>query len=397
MRVLHISSTLKGGSGIAARRLHEAQLNYGMKSSILTLSSDERDQDQGIHINQRNSIQRSLSKAVTAIQSLLVAKNGNYVTPMSRDTIDFRLVTSKSPDLIHIHTFYNLMNARTLGKIADTGIPVVFTLHDQRMFTGGCHYSRGCRNFEKSCSKCPQAKNPFQGLVAISQRSMKDSVDRLARIALITPSMWLAELSYKSSIFENREHTVIPNAIPSFLRLGIDKENSRPQNTIGFIAADLNNPIKNLSKLIQAMKILDTPESNLELVLAGEGEIETEFTFIKTKRVRVHSRDDLKKFYLDLNILVVPSLEDNSPNVIAEAQMCGTKVLASKVGGIPELLNHQIEQMFDPLNPSEIAEAIVSNLGSYNSEDILNSAIEKHEYSVVAKRHLDLYENLISS
>ena len=50
--------------------------------------------------------------------------------------------------IFHIHNWFNLINLMELRKLLDLGYGVVFTLHDQRLFTGGCHYSLNCSKFK---------------------------------------------------------------------------------------------------------------------------------------------------------------------------------------------------------------------------------------------------------
>ncbi|PIW65122.1 MAG: glycosyltransferase family 4 protein, partial [Candidatus Omnitrophica bacterium CG12_big_fil_rev_8_21_14_0_65_50_5] len=55
-------------------------------------------------------------------------------------------------------------------------------------------------------------------------------------------------------------------------------------------------------------------------------------------------------------VLCLPSLNEGSPNVILESLACGTPVVASRVGGIPELLiNEDLGLMATPANVNELA------------------------------------------
>jgi hypothetical protein len=74
---------------------------------------------------------------------------------------------------------------------------------------------------------------------------------------------------------------------------------------------------------------------------------------------------ELISFYKTLDILVVPSQQDNSPNVIVEALATGTRIIGTNSGGIPELLrlcnqpvveSHSLEDLVRALQPSAIAQ-----------------------------------------
>jgi glycosyltransferase involved in cell wall biosynthesis len=66
--------------------------------------------------------------------------------------------------------------------------------------------------------------------------------------------------------------------------------------------------------------------------------------------------EQLPDWYRAAGVLVLPSFSEGIPNVILEGLACGTSVVASRVGGIPEILND--ESLVPPKDPHLLADAI---------------------------------------
>ena len=54
----------------------------------------------------------------------------------------------READIIHLHWVSGFVSPTSIKALQSLGKPLVWSLHDQRAFTGGCHYSGGCRQFE---------------------------------------------------------------------------------------------------------------------------------------------------------------------------------------------------------------------------------------------------------
>lgn len=55
----------------------------------------------------------------------------------------------------------------------------------------------------------------------------------------------------------------------------------------------------------------------------------------------VSDEKTIVQIYSSADVFVLPSLEDNLPNTIMEAMACGVPSVGFKVGGIPEMIDHQ--------------------------------------------------------
>lgn len=113
------------------------------------------------------------------------------------------------------------------------------------------------------------------------------------------------------------------------------------------------------------------------------------------------SREELLTEMERASLLVLPTFEDNCPMVVLEAMAVGLSVIASRVGGIPDLIiDGETGMMFDPLNPSSMrgaTERILSDAGLRNrlGEAAKREARERFHPEVIARAHLDIYREVL--
>jgi glycosyltransferase involved in cell wall biosynthesis len=169
--------------------------------------------------------------------------------------------------------------------------------------------------------------------------------------------------------------------------LGIDES----QITLGFISSDLSNPYKGFEILQQALVNLSSEDKKrFTLILIGGGVI---LPAIEIPVVRAESRSDQEMAVLlqAIDLLIVPSKQDNLPNVIGEAIASGTAVLGSDSGGVPELLRQSKLPTFESGNWQELSEKISNFDFSYSSDSLRDFAANNLSYEKVAQKIKNLY------
>lgn len=113
-------------------------------------------------------------------------------------------------------------------------------------------------------------------------------------------------------------------------------------------------------------------------------------------------REKLKEHFRKAALLVLPCLEDNCPMVVLEAMAAGRPVIASKVGGIPDLIEDGVTGfLFNPLEPAAIRAAIEAILANSEvagkiAEKARLSARERFHPNIIALRHFEIYREVRS-
>jgi glycosyltransferase involved in cell wall biosynthesis len=392
LKVAHLATSLHGGAGIAAFRIHESLLEAGIHSTIITLSAPkEVEQSPNVVVLKRDPIETNLSKAVTVLQGKLAQKTTNLFTPL---TIHIRETgTIPEFDVINVHNMYNLTNLKHLSDLAKR-LPVVITLHDMRNFTGGCHHSCGCKKFiERNCERCPQARLGFRKLVQKKFESELQLAKSFSNIAIAAPSKWILNLVKESSMWRSRDVRLIHNPIPEIQNTNRSSARSRV-NTIGFVSSDLHNPFKGFEVLTKALAMMsrDWWSSN-KILLVGEGFVPEFGTFANVERVATRAPLEMAELYDRMDFLVIPSIQDNFPNVVGESTMRGTTLIVSDAGGLKEVSEIFTFARFESGNSIQLAKCL-ENLRMFDRTVIANKAREIFSYEKAAKSYANLYSNL---
>ncbi len=111
---------------------------------------------------------------------------------------------------------------------------------------------------------------------------------------------------------------------------------------------------------------------------------------------------ELAKWYQSAAICVVPSRWDNSPNTIYEAMACGTPVIASNVGGIPELVDDGVTGVLvPPADFERLAVAIVRLLSDRARREAMGQhararAVARFHVDGIAARTLQFYSRVLN-
>ncbi len=121
------------------------------------------------------------------------------------------------------------------------------------------------------------------------------------------------------------------------------------------------HPIKGHRYALAAFMALEAAYPNLHLIIAGDGELREELAYAAQASKRVHFVgyvDDAGTLMSAFDLLAVPSLSEAFGYVVLEAGAAGVPVVASRVGGIPEILEGDCGMLVPPHDAPALQDAL---------------------------------------
>lgn len=163
--------------------------------------------------------------------------------------------------------------------------------------------------------------------------------------------------------------------------------------------------VKGIKYLIEAMNIIRKRGIEVKLLLIGDGEQKKELEILVEKLNLKENVDfigridnkEIPKYMIASDILVLPSLSEGLPVVILEAMASGLPILATKVGGLHEIIeNNENGFLVEPKNSEQIVEKILylfSNDGIKKSIFFNNKEKAKnYSWDLVIEELVKVYE-----
>jgi hypothetical protein len=124
---------------------------------------------------------------------------------------------------------------------------------------------------------------------------------------------------------------------------------------------------------------------------------------LRAGRIEVWSRVEraaLPELYSRSTVVCIPSLREQFGMVAVEAMMCGAPVVASRIGGLQDLIVHDLTgYLVDRLNPLALASALAQfvrnpSLGRWMGRNALLWSTNRFELEAVTRRYVNLYDAL---
>lgn len=314
------------------------------------------------------------------------------------------------PDIIHCHGIAHQITYSILLVAKKYNIPVVQTLHDYQSIcpcytllqagNNTCNVNNCSSSYYASCilNKCVKQSLSASILSSVEMlfnykiKKLNNYIDKY-----ISPSRFLKDKVIESG-FSSEKVIYIPNFVNKI-------ENYIPEysNQNYFLYAGRLSYEKGLVTLLEAFKRL----SFINLVVAGSGLMESELISFKENNnlgnvnfVGFQSGESLTRYLKNSIALILPSQwYENAPMSIIEAFAYGKPVIASNLGGIPEMvIDNKTGYLF---NSGDVDELVSKVSFLYNNLHLAEELGKKSRSFALQnyhnKTHLEKLERLYSS
>lgn len=354
MKVLLLSTYEKtGGAAVAASRLLQALRHNGVEATMLCRKNISAPLLRILC----PSLARKLEKqSWTSIMERAVIWICNGFSMKDLWATDIALfgqdITKtkeyKEADVIHLHWInQGFLPLSQIKRFIKDGKKVVWTMHDAWNTMGAYHLS-------------------IQRQETLLERwtwRRKRKFYALNEMQFVTCSQWLSDEARHSKLMEQLSVKSIPNPIDT--NIFAPQQTRKSGRRILFVAQNVNNPMKGMSYLEEAVKMLKDKEA-VEMIALGR-----DIPYI-------NNEEDMAMLYNSVDAFVLPSLSENLPNTIMEAMACGIPCVAFGVGGIPEMIDHKENGYVARYkNSQDLADGIRYVLNPDNHERLSNAAREK--------------------
>ncbi|NER78127.1 MAG: glycosyltransferase [Leptolyngbya sp. SIO1D8] len=410
MNVLLLNtSDIDGGAARAAYRLHQGLQSINVNSQMLVQSKSSSDAT--VLAPKTNLAANIANSRITVDAFPLKFYPQRHQVPFSLQWLPDSTaakVAQINPDIINLHwvnTGY--VQIESLAKLQK---PIVWTLHDMWAFTGGCHYNQECDRYTQSCGSCPQLQSHKERDLSRWVWHRKSKAWQKRNFTIVALSSWLKDCAQASTLFRDWRIELIPNGIDTQVYRPVNKQLARdllglPQHKhialFGAVKAT-SDKRKGFHLLQPALQELSQSGwgDRLELAIFGASRPDHAPDFGLVSHYLGSFNDDLSLslVYSAADVFVLPSVQDNLPNTVMEAMSCGVPCVAFKVGGIPDMVEHQKNGFLaQPYEISRLAEGIVWVLdNSSRHQKLAAYAREKVEQEFTQQRQAQRYASLFS-
>jgi glycosyltransferase involved in cell wall biosynthesis len=319
------------------------------------------------------------------------------------------------PDVIHAHNLHGgYFDLRALPWLSRSA-PLVLTMHDAWLLSGHCAHSLECDRWKQGCGRCPDL-SIYPALqrdgTAENWRAKRDLYAH-SRLYLLTPCEWLQRKVSQSILAPAvAESRIIPNGVDLGTFGPGDKAGARSAVGLPAHACVLlfsaNTVVGNVWKDYRTMRaaLARLAEQHhgppLLFVALGDSRPNEQLGRALIRFVPFESNPKVVALYYQAaDIYVHAARADTFPNTVLEALACGTPVVATAVGGIPEQVDDGQDGFLVPAGDAAALAAALQRLVSDEAQRELlglrgaEKAARRFDLARQAEANLEWYARAI--
>ena len=311
-------------------------------------------------------------------------------------------------DLVHVHTWYTHLGGILIKQ--NYGIPLVLTVHSLEPLRPWKREQLG-GGYDFSCWVEKTAIEMADAVIAVSE-STKADVLRLfnvdpARVHVVHNGIDLGEYAARRDVEVLRRYG-IDSSLPYILFVG---RITRQKGIMHLVHA-----LQHLEPGFQVVLCAgspDTPEIAAEMKVAIEAAKSSRDGIVWIEKMV--PKGDLIAIYSQAALFVCPSIYEPFGIINLEAMACGIPVIASAVGGIPEVVVHDetgllvpVEQMaqapFEPIDADKFAQDLAAAVNDLMRDDKLRAAMgaaarrrveQMFSWDAIARKTAGVYREVV--
>jgi glycosyltransferase involved in cell wall biosynthesis len=417
LKVLVVShSDGERGAYKAASLLHRHLKEHGTQSTMLVRTSLG---DTPGAIAPADRIGRWVSvfrdKVGAAIQRFFGSNDGNTLSLNVLPSFWSERINKMDVDVVNLQWVgQETMSIADIGSIEKA---VVWTAQDLWPISGAKHYAYDYAEAKSSAGptgSLPEIRTPRKRFDAESWVLERKRRNWRRNMSIICPSRWMAASASKSDVAKSWHVEVIPNVVDTELFKPLSKPFCRKVFNIDtnkkLITCGAYNLLRDLRKggdlFIEMLEKLAscTTASEVEVCIFGQSEqADGPKLPFKTYWIpRVYDQQTLALIYNLSDIVVVPSREDNLPQVGTEAQACGVPVVGFNCTGMPDVVEHlRTGYLAAPFDTADMAQGInwllesENRLGAFSAESRIR-ALDLWAPDVVTAQYKKAFEAAVA-
>lgn len=297
---------------------------------------------------------------------------------ISQAILDFQ------PDVIHSHHVWV-----TPFVASETDIPYVISVHGTDLMG----FEKGLRYRDMAVQAAKQASS----LIAISRQV---SADTIAAYGVSEEKVRLVWNGFDTDIFK-----VIPEAGKTAVLSPFNITNDGTQPLVSFVGKFTD--FKGIDVLLKAAAIYEKELPGIQTVLVGHGQLWDEMHQLH-KDLGLQNvyflghqpQPTVARIYNAADVSIVPSRIEPFGLVAIEALACGTPVVATNAGGLPDFIHEEVGVLVPMENPAALAQAIIAEIQANSKQTkgkyAAQYALDGFSWTSQVAKMIDLYHEALA-